>query len=145
MRGKTVGVAGSCRLIRRGNVLDGFDVPNGQDGVPGVTQAPVLPGQELVYRFRADQAGTYWYHTHSVSDIGVRMGLYGVLVVHTLAGLPVPVPRTASVDPGVPVRLRLLNTDSTTHRYALTGATFRSPRSTDSTFKAQGRLWTLPS
>ena len=129
------------RNISRGVTLHwhGYDVPNSQDGVPGVTQAAVLPGQEFVYRFRADQAGTYWYHTHSVSDVGVRMGLYGVLVVrpapatgvdvtvpvHTLAGLPLPAPRTEPVEAGTPVRLRLINTDSTTHRYALAGAPFR--------------------
>ncbi|MBM0258117.1 multicopper oxidase family protein, partial [Micromonospora sp. 4G55] len=104
-----------------------------------VTQAAVLPGQEFVYRFRADQVGTYWYHTHSVSDLGVRMGLYGVLVVrpapgtgvditvpvHTLSGLPLPAPRMEPVEAGVPVRLRLINTDSTTHRYALAGTPFR--------------------
>ncbi len=130
------------RNISRGVTLHwhGYDVPNSQDGVPGVTQAAVLPGQEFVYRFRADQAGTYWYHTHSVSDVGVRMGLYGVLVVrpapatgvdvtvpvHTLAGLPLPAPRTEPVEAGTPVRLRLINTDSTTHRYALAGAPFRA-------------------
>ncbi|PWR04964.1 copper oxidase [Micromonospora acroterricola] len=129
------------RDIARGVTLHwhGYDVPNGQDGVPGVTQAAVLPGQEFVYRFRADQVGTYWYHTHAVSDVGVRMGLYGVLVVrpapvtgvdvtvpvHTLAGLPLPAPRTEPVEAGVPVRLRLINTDSTTHRYALAGTPFR--------------------
>ncbi|MEU6205511.1 multicopper oxidase family protein [Micromonospora musae] len=129
------------RDIERGVTLHwhGYDVPNGQDGVPGVTQAAVSPGQEFVYRFRADQAGTYWYHTHSVSDVGVRMGLYGVLVVHpapvtgvdvtvpvhTLAGLPLPVAETEPVEAGVPVRLRLINTDDTTHRYALAGAPFR--------------------
>ncbi|MEV6369008.1 multicopper oxidase family protein [Micromonospora musae] len=129
------------RDIERGVTLHwhGYDVPNDQDGVPGVTQAAVSPGQEFVYRFRADQAGTYWYHTHSVSDVGVRMGLYGVLVVrpapvtgvdvtvpvHTLAGLPLPVARTEQVEAGVPVRLRLVNTDNTTHRYALAGAPFR--------------------
>ncbi|MET7709873.1 multicopper oxidase family protein [Micromonospora sp. NPDC005413] len=129
------------RDIARGVTLHwhGYDVPNRQDGVPGVTQAAVLPGQEFVYRFRADQAGTYWYHTHAVSDIGVRMGLYGVLVVrpapatgvdvtvpvHTLAGLPLPAPRTEPVEAGVPVRLRLINTDDTTHRYALAGTAFR--------------------
>jgi FtsP/CotA-like multicopper oxidase with cupredoxin domain len=127
--------------IARGVTLHwhGYDVPNDQDGVPGVTQAAVLPGQEFVYRFRADQAGTYWYHTHAVSDVGVRMGLYGVLVVrpapstgvditvpvHTLGGLALPVPRGESVGPGVPVRLRLINTDSVTHRYALAGTPFR--------------------
>ncbi|WP_309232450.1 multicopper oxidase family protein [Micromonospora tarensis] len=127
--------------IGRGVTLHwhGYDVPNGQDGVPGVTQAAVLPGEEFDYRFRADQAGTYWYHTHSVSDVGVRMGLYGVLVVrpgpvtgldvtvpvHTLAGLALPAPRTEPVAAGTPVRMRLINTDSTTHRYALAGTAFR--------------------
>jgi FtsP/CotA-like multicopper oxidase with cupredoxin domain len=129
------------RDIARGVTLHwhGYDVPNSQDGVPGVTQAAVLPGQEFVYRFRADQVGTYWYHTHAVSDVGVRKGLYGVLVVrpapvtgvdvtvpvHTLAGLPLPAPRTEQVEAGAPVRLRLINTDSTTHRYALAGTPFR--------------------
>ncbi|MFG3702694.1 multicopper oxidase family protein [Micromonospora sp. NPDC047620] len=129
------------RDIGRGVTLHwhGYDVPNGQDGVPGVTQAAVLPGQEFVYRFRADQVGTYWYHTHAVSDIGVRKGLYGVLVVrpapvtgvdvtvpvHTLSGLPLPAARTEPVEAGVPMRLRLINTDSTTHRYALAGTPFR--------------------
>ncbi|MEU4556666.1 multicopper oxidase family protein [Micromonospora violae] len=129
------------RDIGRGVTLHwhGYDVPNDQDGVPGVTQAAVRPGQEFVYRFRADQAGTYWYHTHSASDVGVRMGLYGVLVVrpgpvsgvdvtvpvHTLAGRPLPAPRVEQVETGTPVRLRLINTDSTTHRYALAGTAFR--------------------
>jgi FtsP/CotA-like multicopper oxidase with cupredoxin domain len=127
--------------IARGVTLHwhGYDVPNDQDGVPGLTQAAVLPGQQFVYRFRADQAGTYWYHTHEASDVGVRMGLYGVLVVHrtpatgvdvtvpvhTLAGRTLPEPRTKQVPAGEPVRLRLLNTDSTTHRYALAGTAFR--------------------
>lgn len=129
------------RDIGRGVTLHwhGYDVPNSQDGVPDVTQAAVLPGQAFVYRFRADQAGTYWYHTHSVSDQGVRMGLYGVLVVrpgpvtgvdvtvpvHTLSGIPLPTPREEHVAPGTAMRLRLINTDSATHRYALAGTTFQ--------------------
>ncbi|MBL7259628.1 multicopper oxidase family protein [Paractinoplanes lichenicola] len=129
------------RDIDRGVTLHwhGYDVPNDQDGVPDVTQAAVLPGQEFVYRFRADQAGTYWYHTHSASDVGVRMGLYGVLVVrprpvsgldvivpvHTLSGQILPAPAVTAAAPGSPVRLRLINTDSTTHRYAVAGAPFR--------------------
>lgn len=139
--GDVVEVTLRNRDIGRGVTLHwhGYDVPNGQDGVPGVTQPAVLPGQEFVYRFRADQAGTYWYHTHSVSDVGVRMGLYGVLVVrpgpatgldvvvpvHTLGGRPLPDARVEPAAAGVPVRLRLINTDSTTHRYALAGTDFR--------------------
>ena len=116
----------------------GYDVPNAMDGVPGVTQAAVLPGQEFVYRFRADRPGTYWYHTHEASDEGVRMGLYGVLVVHpapvtgldvtvpvhTLSGFLLPAVAHARADAGTPVRLRLINTDNTTHRYALAGTPF---------------------
>jgi FtsP/CotA-like multicopper oxidase with cupredoxin domain len=139
--GDVVEVTLRNRDITRGVTLHwhGYDVPNSQDGVPGMTQPAVLPGQQFVYRFRADQAGTYWYHTHAVSDVGVRKGLYGVLVVrpgpvsgvdtavvvHTLAGRPLPAPAVEPVEAGVPVRLRLLNTDNTTHRYALAGAPFR--------------------
>ncbi|WP_250005294.1 multicopper oxidase family protein [Actinoplanes sp. M2I2] len=132
------------RDIERGVTLHwhGYDVPNDQDGVPGVTQEVVRPGGQFVYRFRADQTGTYWYHTHSASDLGVRKGLYGVLVVrpgpvdgvdgvdvtvpvHTLNGRSLPAARTEVLAPGTPVRLRLINTDSTTHRYAVAGAPFR--------------------
>jgi FtsP/CotA-like multicopper oxidase with cupredoxin domain len=139
--GDVVEVTLRNRDIGRGVTLHwhGYDVPNSQDGVPGVTQSAVLPGEEFVYRFRADQAGTYWYHTHSVSDVGVRMGLYGVLVVrpgpttgldvtvpvHTLGGRPLPDARVEQGPAGTPVRLRLINTDSTTHRYALAGTAFR--------------------
>ncbi|HEX7746781.1 MAG TPA: multicopper oxidase family protein [Micromonosporaceae bacterium] len=123
----------------------GYDVPAGEDGVPGLTQDAVRPGQEFVYRFRANQVGTYWYHTHSMSHRGVRMGLYGTLVVMapraTGPGLDVSVPvhtfggtvvfgnhdqfDERRVTPGVPVRLRLINTDSRPHRFTLAGTAYR--------------------
>ncbi|GII79365.1 hypothetical protein Sru01_43470 [Sphaerisporangium rufum] len=124
----------------------GYDVPAGEDGVPGLTQEAVRPGGTFEYRFRADQAGTYWYHTHEVSDLGVRMGLYGMLVVaprragpageenitlaaHTLGGALVLGDRDGPFDrrtaAGTPVRLRLVNTDSTPHRFTLAGTRFR--------------------
>ena len=45
--------------------------------------------------------------------------------VHTLAGRPLPAPKVEEVEAGLPVRLLLINTDSTTHRYALAGTAFR--------------------
>ncbi|SFV05945.1 multicopper oxidase family protein [Alicyclobacillus macrosporangiidus] len=59
----------------------GIAVPGSQDGVPGLTQDPIQPGGSYVYRFVANQAGTYWYHSHvnSVQEIG--LGLYGGIVV----------------------------------------------------------------
>jgi FtsP/CotA-like multicopper oxidase with cupredoxin domain len=126
----------------------GYDIPCGDDGAPGVTQDAVMPGQEFVYRFRADQVGTYWYHTHQVSHRGVRLGLYGALVVtprenppgspddvdltlpvHTFSGTTVIGGSDEilehSAKPGTRARLRLINTDSDPRRFALAGTTFR--------------------
>ena len=44
----------------------GVDVPNAADGVAGVTQDAVGPGEEFVYRFVVEQAGTFWYHSHQL-------------------------------------------------------------------------------
>jgi FtsP/CotA-like multicopper oxidase with cupredoxin domain len=58
----------------------GVDVPGAEDGVAGVTQDAVLPGQEYTYRFVVPDAGTYWYHTHQDSVRGVGRGLLGAFV-----------------------------------------------------------------
>jgi FtsP/CotA-like multicopper oxidase with cupredoxin domain len=129
----------------------GYDVACGDDGAPGVTQEVVAPGEEFVYRFRADQAGTYWYHTHQASHRAVRRGLYGTLVVtprgeqaddtsssdqldltlpvHTFDGTVVIADQDGLTEhitvPGTAVRLRLINTDSDPHQFALAGTPFR--------------------
>ena len=59
----------------------GIDVPNSMDGVAGVTQDAVPVGGTFTYRFVAGQAGTYWYHSHQVSDKQVTGGLFGALVI----------------------------------------------------------------
>lgn len=131
----------------------GVDVPNAEDGVAGVTQDAIRPGGTHVYRFRPDEVGTHWYHSHQQSSIQVRKGLFGPLIIepeqsdlapgtrdltvatHTWydGGLPLDPPAIGTVDqldrrrmaPGTPVRLRLINTDGGTHRYSLTGTPFR--------------------
>lgn len=57
----------------------GVPLPNGMDGVPGVTQDPVAAGAEFTYEFRADAPGTYMYHSHS--GLQLDRGLYGPLIV----------------------------------------------------------------
>jgi FtsP/CotA-like multicopper oxidase with cupredoxin domain len=42
----------------------GLILPDGQDGVPYVTQVPIKPGEERRYDFPIVQAGTYWMHSH---------------------------------------------------------------------------------
>ena len=59
----------------------GIDVPNGEDGVAGVTQNAILPGDQFVYRFRARDAGTYWYHSHQYAQRQVTQGLIGAVVI----------------------------------------------------------------
>jgi FtsP/CotA-like multicopper oxidase with cupredoxin domain len=59
----------------------GLRLPNAMDGVPHLTQEPVVPGASFDYRFRAVDAGTYWYHSHLYSSEQIERGLYGVLIV----------------------------------------------------------------
>lgn len=65
----------------------GVGVPNGQDGVPDVTQKPIAPGASFEYEFTARPAGdaagsgTFLYHSHDDEDRQMPAGLYGVLVI----------------------------------------------------------------
>jgi plastocyanin len=59
----------------------GINVPVAMDGVAGLTQAPVQPGEEFAYEFTATPAGTRWYHSHTDPALQVPMGLYGALIV----------------------------------------------------------------
>jgi FtsP/CotA-like multicopper oxidase with cupredoxin domain len=60
----------------------GVTVPNKDDGVPYVTQDPVMPGKSYTYDFTVvDEPGTYLYHSHFNSTDQVSDGLYGAFVV----------------------------------------------------------------
>ena len=59
----------------------GLHVPNAADGVPGVTQAPIEPGQRYTYEFQASHAGTFMYHPHNNSVAQIDRGLYAPLIV----------------------------------------------------------------
>lgn len=59
----------------------GYNVPNAMDGVPGMTQNVVKPGQSFTYKFQAKQADTYWFHSHQQAAEQVVKGLFGSLIV----------------------------------------------------------------
>jgi FtsP/CotA-like multicopper oxidase with cupredoxin domain len=59
----------------------GYNVPNAMDGVPGMTQDAVKPGEYFIYKFRANQAGTYWFHSHQLASEQVDKGLFGSFIV----------------------------------------------------------------
>lgn len=57
----------------------GLPLPNAMDGVPGVTQKGVQPGDDFVYEFEAGPAGTFMYHSHAAYQLD--QGLYGPLII----------------------------------------------------------------
>jgi FtsP/CotA-like multicopper oxidase with cupredoxin domain len=71
----------------------GVDVPNPMDGVPGVTQKPVQPGETFVYEFEARPAGTRWYHTHFQEHRQLDLGLYAPLIIDPAEADPFPFDR----------------------------------------------------
>ncbi|CAH1228325.1 Cell division protein FtsP [Paenibacillus allorhizoplanae] len=133
----------------------GLDVPNAEDGVAGVTQNAVMPGQTYVYRFIASDAGTYWYHSHQQSYVGAGKGLFGSLLVEPAEtsteikpnelDIPIIAHTYTTVDgtsntisfgasdkrqirqiaPGTAVRLRLINTDNSPMTFKLVGTAFQ--------------------
>ncbi|HWN19922.1 MAG TPA: multicopper oxidase family protein [Gemmatimonadales bacterium] len=59
----------------------GLRLANADDGVPGLTQPPVPPGGEFVYRVHAPDAGLFWYHPHNREDVAQDLGLAGNIMV----------------------------------------------------------------
>ena len=76
----------------------GMTVPNAMDGVPYVTQDPIMPGQYWKYEFTVkDPPGMYVYHSHFNSTDQVGSGLYGAIIIQPRGGKwPYP---GASVNP----------------------------------------------
>jgi len=63
----------------------GVLVPSGMDGVSGVNQRPILPGQTFKYEFTFTRAGTYMYHSHFDEMTQMALGMVGMIVVHPRA------------------------------------------------------------
>lgn len=62
----------------------GLLLPGDMDGVPGMNGFPgIKPGETFTYRFPIRQAGTYWYHAHSLGQ--EQEGHYGSIVITPLA------------------------------------------------------------
>jgi FtsP/CotA-like multicopper oxidase with cupredoxin domain len=59
----------------------GIRLPIAMDGVPGLTQPPIQPGEAFTYAFTPPDAGTFWYHSHTNSLEQLGRGLSGVLIV----------------------------------------------------------------
>lgn len=60
----------------------GQRLPNGMDGVAGLTQPAIQPGKTFVYEFVAKRPGTFMYHPHADEMTQMAMGMMGLWVTH---------------------------------------------------------------
>ncbi len=64
----------------------GVFVPNGMDGVAGLTQEAIAPGKTFRYEFIFERAGTFMYHPHADEMTQIALGMMGMIVVHPRRG-----------------------------------------------------------
>jgi FtsP/CotA-like multicopper oxidase with cupredoxin domain len=60
----------------------GMILPNGMDGVGGLTQPHIPPGKTFVYEFDLVKSGTFMYHPHADEMVQMAMGMMGSFVIH---------------------------------------------------------------
>lgn len=60
----------------------GILLPAGMDGVGGLNQPGIKPGETFVYEFEMKKSGTFMYHPHADEMVQMAMGMMGFLVVH---------------------------------------------------------------
>lgn len=104
----------------------GLLLPFGMDGVAGLTQPSIKPGETWVYEFPLIQHGTHMYHPHSDEMIQMAMGMMGMFIIH---------PRTAEANPVTRDYALLL------HNWAIHPGTYRP----DPSIMTEFDLWTINS
>jgi manganese oxidase len=99
----------------------GLEVPDTQDGVPGVGMKPIMPGQTYVYDFMItnDDIGTHWYHSHYDDAEQLPGGMYGAFVVDPKPGTPESAIQTIHADVTYPEFISMLG-----NYYVINGKSF---------------------
>lgn len=64
----------------------GIILPNGMDGVAGLNQKAIPPGDTFKYEFTLKQNGTFMYHPHSDEMFQIAMGMEGFFIIHPKDG-----------------------------------------------------------
>jgi hypothetical protein len=85
----------------------GIFLPNGMDGVAGLNQPHIEPGETYAYEFTLRQHGTHMYHPHADETVQMAMGMMGFFIIHPKEPVDPPIdrdfclfPHEWSVDPG---------------------------------------------
>ena len=104
----------------------GIYLPSGMDGVGGLNQLHIMPGETFVYEFTLQQHGTHMYHPHADEMVQLAVGMMGMFIIHPKNGEPNPIDRDYCF---------LL------HNWALHPGTYRP----DPSIMTEFDLWTLNS
>lgn len=75
----------------------GMELPNGMDGVAGLTQKPIMPGETYVYEFTLCQNGTLMYHPHDDEMTQIAEGMMGFFIIHPRVPSSPPVQRDFAI------------------------------------------------
>jgi FtsP/CotA-like multicopper oxidase with cupredoxin domain len=108
VEGDRVRIFVTNRLPERTSIhWHGQRLPNGMDGVSGLTQPSIKSGQTFVYEFAAQRSGTFMYHPHADDATQMAMGMMGFWVTHPRDPHFMPVDRdyvfllnAYDIDPG---------------------------------------------
>ncbi len=71
----------------------GLLLPSGMDGVGGLNQPQIKPGETFAYEFTLKQHGTHMYHPHADEMTQMAVGMMGMFVIHPMKGEAVPIDR----------------------------------------------------
>ncbi len=71
----------------------GLLLPSGMDGVGGLTQPHIKPGETYAYEFTLRQHGTHMYHPHADEMTQMAMGMMGLFIIHPKSGEAVVIDR----------------------------------------------------
>ena len=81
----------------------GLFLPNKYDGVPNLTQMPIMPHTTHLYKFPIIQNGTHWYHSHTMFQ--EQIGMYGAFIINKrkewdIPTLPIVLSEWTDMKPG---------------------------------------------
>lgn len=75
----------------------GVILPNGMDGVTGLNQKPIQPGETFKYEFTLKQNGTFFYHPHYDEMFQIALGMEGFFIIHPKEGDDPPINRDFAI------------------------------------------------
>ena len=104
----------------------GILLPWGMDGISGLTQPPIKPGETFMYEFTLQQHGTHMYHPHADEMVQMALGMMGMFIIHPKT------PTQPAVDRDYAILL---------HNWAVHPGTYRPDPSVMTEFD----LWTMNS